>query len=238
MSDRGPAGPDAALLGVERLRAELERRFACRQEQLESQFAAREAALRWSLLADLHDSVGASLVALLNHVRSGDIERAGVEQRVRAALQEMRIAIHTLQPRECDVASALAALRERLEDMLHAAGMRLVWSIEALPGAPGLPPPIAFALQRIVLEAAANAVKHSGARNLHIRARGDSEDGIAIAIIDDGRGLDPGRPVAAGVGLTSMQSRARKMGARIAILSRPGAGTEVRLTVPREPARP
>jgi signal transduction histidine kinase len=189
---------------------------------------------RQRILADLHDGVGASLVGLLRHVQSGCADRASIERRVQEVLQEMRIAIDALQPRDGDLAAVLGALRYRLDDIIRASGVRLVWEVEELPEVGELKPSTVFALQRIVLEAITNALKHSGAQVLRLSARACNGE-VEVRIEDDGRGFDPSH--AAGLGLASMRARAQRIGARLTFQSHPGAGTTVKLSLPRVPAR-
>ena len=98
----------AATSELQRLNAELERRIAEKSEEIRSTYACVEEAKReWAqvserqrILADLHDGVGASLVGLLQEVQSGSADRASIAKRVQEVLQEMRIAIDALQPRD------------------------------------------------------------------------------------------------------------------------------------------
>ena len=57
---------------------------------------------------------------------------------------------------------------------------------------------------------------------------------LALSVADDGRGFDTAAPEVRGrrLGLTSMEERATELGGHLAIESRPGAGTTVRLDVP------
>jgi signal transduction histidine kinase len=231
----------AATSELQRLNAELERRIAEKSEEIRSTYARVEEAKReWAqvserqrILADLHDGVGASLVGLLQEVQSGSADRASIAKRVQEVLQEMRIAVDALQPRDGDLAAVLGALRYRLDDIIRSAGVRLVWEVEELPEVGELKPSTVFALQRIVLEAITNALKHSGAQVLRLSARANNGE-IEIRIEDDGRGFDPAH-AAAGLGLDNMRVRARRIGARFDICAHPGAGTVIRLAMPRLP---
>jgi hypothetical protein len=231
----------AATCELQRLNAELERRIAEKSEEIRSTYARVEEAKReWAqvserqrILADLHDGVGASLVGLLQEVQSGSADRASIEKRVQEVLREMRIAIDALQPRNGDLAAVLGALRYRLDDIIRSSGVRLVWEVEELPEVGELKPSTVFALQRIVLEAITNALKHSGAQVLRLSARADNGE-VEVCIEDDGRGFDPSH-AAVGLGLSNMRARARRIGARLDIRGQIGAGTVVRLSIPRLP---
>ena len=55
-----------------------------------------------------------------------------------------------------------------------------------------------------------------------------------VEVTDNGVGFEPDRPELRSrhLGLTSMEERARELGARLEIRSAPGAGTTIRLEVP------
>ena len=232
----------AATFELQRLNTELERRIAEKSEEIRTTYARVEEAKReWAqvserqrILADMHDGVGASLVGLLRHVQSGSADRASIERRVQEVLQEMRIAIDALQPRDGDLAAVLGALRYRLDDIIRSSGVRLVWEVDELPEVGELKPSTVFALQRIVLEAIANALKHSGARLLRLSARACNGE-VEVRIEDDGRGFDASRH-AGGLGLANMRARAQRISAQLKIQSHPGRGTTVRLNLPRAQA--
>jgi len=232
----------AATSELQRLNSELECRIAEKSEEIKATYARVEEAKReWAqvserqrILADLHDGVGASLVGLLRHVQSGEADRTSIEKRVQEVLQEMRIAIDALQPRDGDLAAVLGALRYRLDHIIRSSGVRLAWEVEALPDVVELKPSTVFALQRIVLEAITNALKHSGAKVLRLSARACNGE-VEVCIQDDGRGFDTSC-YAAGLGLASMRARALRIGARLRIQSHPGKGTIIKLYLPRAPA--
>lgn len=232
----------AATSELQRLNSELERRIAEKSEEIKATYARVEEAKReWTqvserqrILADLHDGVGASLVGLLRHVQSGEADRTSIEKCVQEVLQEMRIAIDALQPRDGDLAAVLGALRYRLDHIIRSSGVRLAWEVEELPDVVELKPSTVFALQRIVLEAITNALKHSGAKVLRVSARACNGE-VEVCIQDDGRGFDTSC-YAAGLGLASMRARALRIGARLRIQSHPGKGTIIKLYLPRAPA--
>lgn len=221
-----------------RIDTEIERRVAEKTRAIEAAWTRTEEAKRREalvrererILADMHDGLGACLVGLLRHVQSAHAERSSIEQRVREALQEMRIAIHALQRRDGDLAGVLGSLRHRIDDMIRGTGIRLVWDIDELPDVGEPDRSALFSIQRIVLEAVTNALKHSGACRLRIAAHKDHEN-VRICVEDDGAGFDPA-PRAAGLGLLNMSARARSIGVRLEIRSRPGTGTVVILAVP------
>ena len=99
---------------------------------------------------------------------------------------------------------------------------------------PGSDPAHDLAILRIAEEALHNALRHAGANRVVVRLSGD--DGrLRIDVTDDGAGFDPRQPELRSkhLGLTSMEERARELGGHLEIRSQPGAGTTVRLEVPK-----
>ena len=78
----------------------------------------------------------------------------------------------------------------------------------------------------IVQEALTNAVKHSLARRITIKASTVNSLGLRLSVADDGRGIPRERPTS-GFGLTSMQERADRIGASLTIVTAPRSGTEI-----------
>src|SRR5204862_545157 len=85
----------------------------------------------------------------------------------------------------------------------------------------------------IAQEALTNAVRHSRARRITIRASAVRAVGLRLSVADDGRGIGRERSTA-GFGMTSMQERADRIGASLTIVTPPRNGTEV--VIAREPA--
>jgi len=210
-----------------------------RAQALETRTRKREAGLRRQalveerqrIMADLHDGLGATLIGLLRYVQSGDADNRGVERRVLEALRDLQLAVDALEPAEGDLAAVLGKLRFRLEPLLESGGMRFRWDVAELPPLDGLEPAMVFSIQRIVLEAVANALKHSGAREIRVKAGSEPCGTVKICIEEDGRGFDAARP-APGLGLASMRARAERIGARLRIVSQEGRGTAIHLTIP------
>ncbi len=104
-----------------------------------------------------------------------------------------------------------------------------------------LPPDVEYNLLRIVREAVNNAVKHSGADQIDVALR-SSSDAIRITIKDDGSGFsrdDAASPGPGHYGIIGMKERASQIGAALDLVTQPGAGTTITLTLPAagSPAR-
>jgi signal transduction histidine kinase len=112
-------------------------------------------------------------------------------------------------------------------------------TLEVDAGAEGLLGPDAAAgLLQIAREAASNVIRHARASEVTIRLA-QAEGQVVLAVRDNGRGFEPasaeeraGPARAGGEGLRNMAARAKLLGGRLAVVSGPGRGTEVRLEVP------
>jgi signal transduction histidine kinase len=84
-------------------------------------------------------------------------------------------------------------------------------------------------------EAIINALTHSEGRNIEVEIIYDPRE-FRLRIRDDGRGIDSGVLEKGGRddhwGLQGMRERAKRIGAKLDLWSRPGSGTEIELTVP------
>jgi signal transduction histidine kinase len=91
-------------------------------------------------------------------------------------------------------------------------------------------PRVALALRDACNEALTNVVKHAGVHHAIVTV-GAADDGIEVAVNDDGFGFEPAS--GSGFGITeSIERRLIDVGGRSAVRSRPGTGTHVMLWGP------
>jgi signal transduction histidine kinase len=195
------------------------------------------------LALDLHDAVSQKLFSLVltaeaaatQYDRDPDAARAHLE-RLRAlsreALDELRSLMLGLRPPELDRDGLAGTLRKQAEMLERVHGVPIALTTEGAVA--GLSPGTELDVLRIANEALHNAVRHAGAEQVTVRLV--TENGtLVLDVSDDGAGFEPARPElrARHLGLTSMEERARELGGRLEIRSRPGAGTTVRLELPR-----
>lgn len=89
-----------------------------------------------------------------------------------------------------------------------------------------------LALYRIVQEGLRNIHKHSGATEAHVTISRDA-DSVSVEIRDEGNGFDRSQPGwRPGLGLASMEERARLLGGEFQVESRIGKGTTIRVKFP------
>jgi two-component system nitrate/nitrite sensor histidine kinase NarX len=96
-----------------------------------------------------------------------------------------------------------------------------------------LPPRVEVQLIRVIQEALTNVRKHGGATRVVVRIVG-RDDGVRIAVEDDGRGFDVGGTLLGrdGFGLYTMRERMSLIGGTLSIESAPGRGTTIVADVP------
>lgn len=214
-----------------RLRARLEERYRERER------IARE----------LHDTLlqGTQGLILRLHAASrslpcDDPRRLELEHAVdlaEDALLEGRERVNGLRDSHAlreDLAAALQRSRNATV-ALPAAELQVV--VDGRPVA--LRPLVADELFQLGREALANADRHADARRITLELRYGSRD-FVLRIRDDGCGLDPdvlhGHARTGHWGLTGMQERAQRIGAKRQLWSRPGSGTEIQVVIPARAA--
>jgi len=222
---------------------------AAREAQLQDAFKTielqqRESAVqdeRQRMMREIHDGVGAQLVGLLNLVHKRETNPAVLEDHVRQALDEMRMAVDSLQPVHGDLVTMLATLRYRMQPRLAAAGLDVEWDVVNLPVLNELSPHAVLQVQRILLEAVTNALKHARASKLVVTVRVDESEAtpvVRLCLSDNGVGLPADPAVSRGQGLANMRMRAQAIGASLQVATAAGGGTQVLLAWPVKPVTP
>jgi two-component system sensor histidine kinase UhpB len=202
---------------------------------------AREAE-RASIARDLHDELGAQIVALR-------LALAEVEHRLPAeahaacgdALVFAGESLDTL----CDNAHSLvaglrapaigASLPDALRDYARRIARRGRLDIGMrLPQTLLLADDLAHAVFRIVQEALSNVVAHARARHAWLEVTVGADGVLTLVVSDDGRGLPaaPGRARDHRFGVAGMRERCTAFGGAFSLTSRSGGGSVVRARLP------
>lgn len=239
----GAAGLERHLTmarALERSKRELEQRVAEKVREVEQTYRQMQQVLheqavlreRQRIMADMHDGLGSGLIGLLSQVHGRKADAAQIEQRLNDMLTDLRAIVDSLQPVEGDLGVVLGNIRYRMTRAIEASGVKFVWRVEPLPVLQDLTPDKVLSIQRIVLEALSNALRHAAASCVTVSASLARErDAIVIVVADDGAGFDPAAMLR-GHGLRNMRSRAQRIGMRIDIDSARGQGTRVTLEFP------
>ncbi|HWD46138.1 MAG TPA: histidine kinase [Actinomycetota bacterium] len=225
-----------AVAAAQQRAAELERA----REELARRAVTEE---RLRIARELHDVVAhsMSIIAVQSgvgaHVLDSQPEEArkalvAVEATSRQALVEMRRLLGVLRE-EAEPRGSLApapglAEVEALAAEVARAGVRVEVRIEGTPTE--LPAGLDLSAYRIVQEALTNVVRHAGPATARVAVR-YAPGQVAVEVLDDGRGGDPGGQ---GHGIPGMRERAALYGGTLEAGPLPGGGFRVAVTLPLE----
>jgi signal transduction histidine kinase len=199
---------------------------------------------RQRLARELHDQIGQSLTAAQLSLQalqpSVDAASAGRVEDSLAIIDEALQQVHDLsldlRPSLLDDLGLVAALRWYIDRLARNAG--LLGSVTADMLEARLAPQIETACFRIAQEALTNVLRHANARTVWVElTHVDSK--FQLVVRDDGVGFDVRAVMRrtgpdASLGLQGMQERALAIGSGVYIDSKPGSGTEIRVSVPLE----
>ena len=230
-----------AIETVARVNQGLEERLKVREQALAETYerlreAERSEILhqeRQRLISDMHDGMGSALVSALAVVEKGRADAREIAQILRECLDDLKLAIDSLEFQRGDLLLLLATLRYRLASRLRQAGIALQWQADPVPALDWLTPGHALQVLRVLQEAFANVIKHAGASTVRVSI-GVHGQGCAILIEDDGGGFDVGRPSPAGRGMASIRHRTARLGGRCEWSAGARQGTCFRFWLPFE----
>jgi signal transduction histidine kinase len=197
---------------------------------------------RRRLARELHDEPLQLFLLLARHLESlgevpgvpNEVGRGLGEARRQAldAAARLRTLARDLRPPSLDDLGLLAALSSLVADVEDEGGLDTQLSVEGTDIR--LSPDVELGVFRIAQEAMRNALRHASARHIAVTIE-FLRDKLALTVVDDGRGFDPGVPgdrYAEHLGLLGMRERARLLGGQVEVRSAPGQGTTVDATIP------
>jgi PAS domain S-box-containing protein len=194
---------------------------------------------RKRIARDIHDDLGQNLMVLridVARMASRSDSAALTAERIAAALRQvdttikaLRAIINDLRPAALDLGLP-AALEWQATEFAQRTGM--VCQLQIGDDEFALDEQCATALFRIVQEALSNVVRHARASRVQIDLQ--RTDGLLLLkIADDGIGLDTnGLKKANNFGLLGIKERTVALGGTLSIISHPGQGTMIVLSVP------
>lgn len=191
---------------------------------------------------ELHDDFNQRLAALSVELESMERTPIASGEPLAQQLAAMRAQVVQLSNDLHDLAYRLhpsllehvgleVALRDHAAEFTKRTGLPVKLHVRKVPGT--LSPEIATNLFRMAQEALQNACKHAQATEVAVKLTG-SPKGVGLSVRDNGKGFDLERTKACvkGLGLVSMQERARGLGGFLRIHSLPKGGTKVCAWIP------
>jgi signal transduction histidine kinase len=225
-------------------RAEQERLAQQRRMLLGRVITAHEEE-RQRIARELHDETGQSLTALALGIEAATTElHAGladsVDERLGSlthvaadALKELERLVLDLRPAQLDRLGLVATLRWYVARVRSHSGVAASLTVHGQTTR--LAVEVETALFRLAQEALTNVVRHAHADHADVRLSFE-HDSLRLEVTDDGIGFDAGEVASAptSIGLIGMRERTQLIGGSLTLVSRPGEGTHVSLTVPSE----
>jgi signal transduction histidine kinase/ligand-binding sensor domain-containing protein len=222
---------------VFRLRKEHALQTAFSQQLIESQETERK-----RIASELHDSLGQDLLVVKNTALSG-LTSGGDESLARKkfdeistmtsrALEEVREITQNLRPYHLDRLGLKEALEFMTEGIANLSKIHFSSAIDTIDGM--LSKEAEMHLYRIVQEAANNIIKHSGATEARVTLQRKGRL-LQLSIEDNGQGFFSNSRVVGsyprGFGLTGISERVRILGGVESIVSIPGQGTTITMSM-------
>jgi signal transduction histidine kinase len=211
---------------------------SARLRQQAEQAAVMEERAR--LARDLHDSVTQLLYSLtlfakvgresyrLGNLNQVDNFLTRIGKITQQALKEMRLLVYELRPSRLEQDGLVGALQQRLDAVEERAGVKVDLLVDKTVELSEL---VEEGLYYIAQEALNNALKHAAAASVTVRIYADDEQ-VELEVTDTGSGFDPDAvSCSGGLGLVGIRERAEKLGGVLTILSTPGKGTTIKISL-------
>jgi two-component system sensor histidine kinase UhpB len=196
---------------------------------------------RTRIARDLHDGVCQELASVSvdvsylrqkgGHVQSLEVQETLVclQSRLEGTAETLRLLSHGLHPSVLQHIGLVAALQSHCAEVERQHHIHVTFFADDEVEPASWPP--ALALFRIAQEALRNAARHARARHATV-SLARSNGHLTLTVADDGEGFDA---LAArqngGLGLASIEERARLVQGQATIRSQPGQGTTVDVRV-------
>ncbi len=199
---------------------------------------------RERILRDLHNSVSQKLYGLvtLTEAAQAALEAgtqinpsqilARIGDNARQAVKEMRLFLYQMQPIDLEKEGLITVLHHRLAAVEGRADIKArLLSDENIC----LSKDKEIALYYIAQEALNNVLRHAHANSVLVTIK-QGKRNVILRIQDDGAGFDPRTVERGGMGLRNMKERALQINGKLNLLSKPGQGTKIVITVGKDPS--
>jgi signal transduction histidine kinase len=225
-------------LQAERMAGQQLARESANRHRLEAEINRLAEAERRRLGAELHDGLCQHLTATLLHCSALEVRSQTAGDgwapdigRIRAAVAEAIDQAHQVAQDLCpaDPDSLVPALERLCREVREHNG--IACRLAAPPNLVIDDPEQALHMFRIASEAVANAVRHSGGREVTVELAHSGRD-ILLRVTDDGIGLLPGAKSDTCLGLRIMAYRVDLMGGTLSTEPREGGGLSVTCRLP------
>ena len=217
------------------------RNSAARARELAGKLITAQESERARIARDMHDDFNQQLAALSISIsgmrRVMPAEVAGIDhslltlqERVVGLTEQVRQLSHELHPGVLEHLGLAPAVRRHCLQVAEQQQIDLDFTAD--PNLGDIPRDVAICLYRIVQEGLRNVVNHAAATKARVTLS-RAADRVQLTITDGGRGFDPSTTLArGGLGLLSIEERARLVGGTLSVTSARGRGTTLHVQVP------
>lgn len=199
--------------------------------------------VRARIATDLHDDIGASLtqIAILSEVaqtqgNGSNGAREPLEKITEVSndlVDTMSDIVWSINPAKDHLSDLIQRMRRFASDVFSTKNIRLRFLAPGEGGETVVTSNIRREVFLIFKETVNNVLKHAEATGVRIEIAIENNE-LIYRITDDGVGFDPNNPSPSrgGHGVTGMRGRVEELGGKLQIISEPGKGTTVSLTLP------
>lgn len=220
------------------------RRLRAKLRLLEQQaVVSRE---RARIARDIHDDLGSRLseitllseLALQDHSEQekGQEHIRHISVTARQATDSLDEIVWAANPRNDTLPDLIGYIGQFAQQFLHTAGISCRLELPDQPPKWPLSAEMRHNLFLVTKEALNNVVRHAHAREVCLRVK-LTEESLNMTIEDNGQGFEPDRAHPSADGVRNMHQRMETIGGYCEITSKPGAGTIITLSLPRQQHR-
>jgi signal transduction histidine kinase len=154
----------------------------------------------------------------------------GVRDQLVKLSEDVHALSRQLHPSILDDLGLVEALRSECASVSHREGISVAYQPGEIPKT--LPKDVALGVYRVAQEALRNVAKHAAVKEAWVSLAGTGQE-VVLRVEDRGIGFDPAAMCSQpGLGLSSMEERARLIQGDLSVASTPGQGTAVTMRVP------
>ena len=148
------------------------------------------------------------------------------------SVKQLKMLSVELRPPELDILGLRVVLRQHIKKITHDTSLKIHF-IDATHRVT-IPYEIQTTLFRVAQECLTNVIKHAQAQQVLVRLSAPKQQ-LRLILTDNGKGFDPAQSAARQdrpLGLTAMQEMISDLGGMLKVLSTPGKGVKVTVSIP------
>lgn len=199
---------------------------------------------RKRIAAELHDSLGQNLIVIKDQIQNSvknmskynlnteTLKLASSIDIVKQTINEMREIACNLRPPQLDKLGLKKTILSQIKKTFNISEIKILTKID-IDGAE-IQPDIEISIFRIIQEGINNILKHSSASKAVLKLKNSNEN-LYLEISDNGKGFSRNERASDSdsFGLLGIEERAKMFGGSLQVDSKIGAGTTLKIIIPR-----